>query len=202
MANEINKSLSAYHLSTGTEKLYTPAKKNFFEFIVEGLGDLLKPGVDENLASNIDYIYNTQEAIRLTVHSTSVPHPEISVLTIRKGNSVSKYPGVPTYSEGTLVCTDLVGSQTKAILEAWQNLAYDPLTDKGGRAYRKDGLGCKKNATLIEYTADHQKVREWQLIGCWISNISEEDYNQESDDIQRISCTIVYDRAIPLFENI
>lgn len=193
MADTINKSLSTYHLSTGTERTYQPAKKNFFEFQVEGLNNILKAGVDENMAEGNDYIVNAEEAIRLTVHEASVPHFELSTLSIRKGNSVVKYAGVPSFNAGTLICTDLIGSQSKSILEAWQNLAYNVLKDTGGRA-----INYKKNATLIEYTADHEKVREWQLIGCWVKSISEDNYNQESDDIQRITCSIEYDRAIPL----
>lgn len=199
---DINKALSTYHLSTGTERTYQPGKKNFFEFVVEDLGDLLKPGIEENLAEEQDYITNGQEVIRITVHETSVPHFELATLSIRKGNSVVKYAGVPTFNEGTLVCTDLIGAQSKAILEAWQNLAYNVVTDKGGRAYKTDGTGYKRNATLIEYTADHVRVRSWKLIGCWISNITEENYNQETDDIQRVTCTIQYDRAIPEIENV
>ena len=194
---DINKALSTYHLSTGIERTWQPAKKNFFEFVVEDLGDLLKPGVEAELAEDSDYITNGQEVIRLTVHETSVPHFELATLSIRKGNSVVKYAGVPTFNEGTLVCTDMIGAQSKAVLEAWQNLAYNVVTDKGGRA-----VNYKHNATLIEYTADHVRVRSWKLIGCWISNITEENYNQETDDIQRVTCTIQYDRAIPETENV
>lgn len=118
MADEINKALSTYHLSTGTERTYQPAKKNFFEFIVEDMGDLLKPGVDADLAEESDYISRGQEIIRLTVHETSVPHFQLSTLSIRKGNSVVKYAGVPTFEAGTLVCTDMIGAQSKAVLEA------------------------------------------------------------------------------------
>lgn len=194
---EINKALSAYHLSTGVERSWQPAKGNFFEFIVEDLGELLKEGVDADLAEDSDYITNGQEVIRLTVNSATVPHFELSVLSIRKGNSVSKYPGVPTFNEGPLVCNDMIGAQSKAVLEAWRRLCYDVTTDKGGRA-----INYKKNCTLIEYTADHVRVRSWKIIGCWISNISEDDYNAETDDIRRVNCTIQYDRAIPEVENV
>ena len=199
---EINKALTTYHLSTGVERVYQPAKGNFFEFIVEDLGDLLKPGVDEELAEDQDYITNGQEVIRLTVHETTIPHFQLATLSIRRGNSVVKYAGVPTFEAGSLVCTDMIGAQSKAILEAWQNLAYNVLTDKGGRAYTADGRGYKRNATLIEYTADHVRVRSWKLVGCWISNITEENYNMESDDIRRVTCAIEYDRAIPEVENV
>ena len=191
MAN-INDGLSAYHLSTGTHRAYQPAKKNFFEFIVEDLDKLLKPGVEVDLAEDSDYITNGQEVIRLTVNKAPVPHFELNDIEIRKGNSIVHYAGTPTFSDGTLEVDDMIGAQSKAVLEAWQNLAYNVVTDKGGRA-----IDYKKNATLIEYTSDHVKVRSWKLIGCWIKNISEDDYDKTNDDLVRVQGTIRYDRAIP-----
>ena len=89
----------------------------------------------------------------------------------------------------------MIGAQSKAVLEAWQNLAYNVVTDKGGRA-----INYKRNATLIEYTSDHVKVRSWKLIGCWIKNVSEDDYDKTNDDLRRVTGTIRYDRAIPEIE--
>ena len=191
MAN-INDGLSAYHLSTGTHRAYQPAKKNFFEFIVEDLDNLLKPGVEVDLAEDSDDITNGQEVIRLTVNKAPVPHFELNDIEIRKGNSVVHYAGTPTFSDGTLEVDDMIGAQSKAVLEAWQNLAYNVVTDKGGRA-----IDYKKNATLIEYTSDHVKVRSWKLIGCWVKDISEDPYDKTNDDLRRVTGTIRYDRAIP-----
>ena len=193
MAN-INDGLSAYHLGS-THRAYQPAKKNFFEFIVEDLTHLLKPGVEQELAQDSDYITDGQEVIRLTVNKAPVPHYELNEIEIRKGNSSVWYAGTPTYSEGTLEVDDMIGANSKAVLEAWQNLAYNVLSDQGGRA-----INYKKNCTLIEYTSDHVKVRSWKLIGCWIKGISENDYDKESDDLQRVQATIRYDRAIPEVE--
>lgn len=192
---KINDGLSTYHLSTGTHRSYQPAKGNFFEFIVEDLGDLLKPGVEEELAEDTDYITNGQEVIRLTVNKAPVPHFELNDIEIRKGNSVVHYAGTPTFNDGTLEVDDMIGAQSKAVLEAWQNLAYNVVTDKGGRA-----IDYKRNATLIEYTSDHVRVRSWKLIGCWVKNIEEGDYDKESDDLRRVTGTIRYDRAIPNIE--
>ena len=189
---KINDGLSVYHLSTGTHRAYQPAKKNFFEFIVEDLDNLLKPGVEVDLAEDSDYIRNGQEVIRLTVNKAPVPHFELNDIEIRKGNSIVHYAGTPTFNDGTLEVDDMIGAQSKAVLEAWQNLAYNVVTDKGGRA-----IDYKKNATLIEYTSDHVKVRSWRLIGCWIKNISEDDYDKTNDDLVRVQGTIRYDRAIP-----
>lgn len=191
MAN-INDGLSTYHLSTGTHRAYQPAKGNFFEFIVEDLDRLLKPGVEKSLAQDNDYITNGQEVIRLTINKAPVPHFELEDIEIRKGNSVVHYAGTPTFSDGSIEIDDMIGADSKAVLEAWQNLAYDVINDQGGRA-----INYKKNATLIEYTSDHVEVRSWKLIGCWVKNISEDDYDKESDGLRRVTGTIVYDRAIP-----
>ena len=187
---KINDGLSAYHLGS-THRAYQPAKKNFFEFIVEDLTNLLKPGVEKELAQEADYITDGQEVIRLTVNKAPVPHYELNEIEIRKGNSSVWYAGTPTFSEGTLEVDDMIGANSKAVLEAWQNLAYNVLNDQGGRA-----INYKKNCTLIEYTSDHVKVRSWKLIGCWIKGVSENDYDKESDDLQRVQATIRYDRAI------
>lgn len=195
MAEKMNPYLSTYHLSTGTHRAYQPAKRNFFEFIVEDLGTLLKPGVDESLANNSDYINNGQEVIRLTVNKAPDLHFELNDIEIRKGNSVVHYAGTPTFSDGTIEVDDMIGIQSKAVLEAWQALAYHVQSDTGGRA-----IDYKKDATLIEYTSDHVRVRSWKLIGCWIRAISEPDYDKENDDLARVSATIRYDRAIPDIE--
>lgn len=192
---KINDGLSTYHLSTGTHRVYQPGKGNFFEFIVEDLDNLLKPGVEKDLATTNDYILNGQEVIRLTVNKAPVPHFELEDISIRKGNSVVHYAGTPTFSDGTLEVDDMIGANSKAVLEAWQNLCYDVMTDQGGRA-----INYKKNATLIEYTSDHVRVRSWKLVGCWIKNISEDDYDKESDGLRRVQATIIYDRAIPSIE--
>ena len=188
-----NEGLSAYHLSSNPGLSYEPGRSNFFELIVEGLGDLLRAGVDENLAEESDYIENAQEVIRLTVNKATVPHFTQEAITIRRGNSVSKYAGAPAFSDGTIEVNDMIGADSKSVLEAWQRLSYDVTTDKAGRA-----ANYKKKATLIEYTADWKQVRYWDLIGCWVSGLSEEDYNKEQGSEKRVvTATITYDRAIP-----
>ena len=47
----------------------------------------------------------------------------------------------------------------------------------------------------MEYSPDQQLVRKWRLYGCWISSISEGDYDAESNDKKMISATIEYDKA-------
>lgn len=194
----INDGLSVYHLSTGTHRAWQPAKGNFFEFIVSDFDNLLKPGVDPTgqLTAD-DYITNGQEAIRLTVSKANVPHFEMDPIDIQKGNSVVHYAGVPKFTGGEITIDDMIGIQSKAVLEAWQNLAYNVITDKGGRA-----INYKKECTLLEYTSDHVLVRSWRLIGCWVSSVSEDAYDKTQDGLRNVTATVQYDRAIPELENV
>ena len=53
----------------------------------------------------------------------------------------------------------------------------------------------KKTCTLIEYTQDFEQIRSWTLYGCWISALSEDAFDKESDGKRQITATIEYDRA-------
>ena len=54
----------------------------------------------------------------------------------------------------------------------------------------------KKTCTLVEYTQDYEQIRSWTLYGCWISSLSEDDFDKENDGKRQIRATIVYDRAV------
>ena len=58
----------------------------------------------------------------------------------------------------------------------------------------------KKNCELVEYTQDFVPIRSWELIGCWISALSESDFDKESDGKRQITATIQFDKAIPTRE--
>jgi len=205
MIETTQEGLSTYHLGT-THRSYQPAKGNFFEFVLEDFGDLLRPGVSPRTAQESDYIQNGQEVIRLTVSKAGIPHFTLNDIQVKKGNSIVHYAGTPTFNETSIVVDDMIGAESKAVLEAWQNRAYMVSTDKGGRAYDykladgTDVKGYKRNATLIEYTSDHVEVRSWVLHGCWVSELSEDDYDKTNDDLRQVTAKIVYDYAEPTVE--
>ena len=97
---------------------------------------------------------------------------------------------------GSIVVDDVVGVDTKSILMAWQALAYNVYTRKGGRM--KD---YKKDCTLIEYTQDFKQIRSWELYGCWISELQEGDFDKTNDDKRQITASIQYDRAEMSLDN-
>ena len=184
-------SLSAQHISTNLAN-YEAARTGFFSLIVDDIDNIVNAafsGDPRNATAN-DKIARAQETLKLNVVKAPVPHFSLKPEEFRRGNDVVKFAGVPTFDAGDITVDDVVGMDTKSILMAWQALAYNVYTRKGGRM--KD---YKKNATLIEYTQDFEQIRSWTLYGCWISKISEGEFDKENDGKRQISATIEYDRA-------
>ena len=188
----MSNSLSAQHISTNLAN-YEAARTGFFSLIVDDIDNIIKAsysGANAQEAAAGDKIARAQEILKLNVVKAPVPHFELSKQTYRRGNDEVHFAGVPTFNSGSIVVDDVVGMDTKAILMAWQGLAYNVHTRKGGRM--KD---YKKNATLIEYTQDFEQIRSWTLHGCWVQNITEGDFDKESDGKRQVTAAIVYDRA-------
>jgi hypothetical protein len=198
-------SLNAVHISENLAD-YEAARSGFFTLLVgngetfnadnkdtwNSINGLPSPYADkEAIAANGD---NTQQKLlALNVTKAFVPHFSLEVLEYKRGNEKVKFAGTPSYESGSLTVDDVVGIDTKNILLAWQAQAYDVHTGKGGRMKH-----YKKNCTLIEYTQDYEQIRKWDLRGCWISALSEEDFDKENDGKRQISVTIEYDKAIPV----
>ena len=181
-----------YHLADNPD-LYEIQRSNNFEFQVgfDVAGKILKSGVTTRAAEDFLDGATSQEYLRLAVTKASIPNFSQDIITIKRGNSVMKAAGLPTFSEGTLVVNDFIGADIKSILMAWQRLSYDVTTEKIGKM-----SDYKFNCTLTEYTPNYEQVRYWDLKGCWISEISEDDFNQESGDKKQITAKIQYDYAI------
>jgi hypothetical protein len=188
----MSNSLTAQHISTNLAN-YEAARSGFFSLIVDNIDNIVKASYtgDHSVATDSDKIKQAQEILKLNVTNAPVPHFSLQKQTYRRGNDVVNFAGVPEFSDGEITVDDIVGVDTKSILMAWQGLAYNVHTRKGGRM--KD---YKKDCTLVEYTQDFEQVRSWKLYGCWISNITEDAFNKEQDGKRAIRATIVYDRAI------
>lgn len=187
----MSNSLSAQHISTNLAN-YEAARSGFFSLIVDDIDNIIKAsfsGSTDNAADS-DKISNAQEILKLNVVKAPVPHFDLKVEEYRRGNDVVKFAGVPTFDTGSITVDDVVGMDTKSILMAWQALAYNVYTRKGGRM--KD---YKKTCTLIEYTQDYEQIRSWTLYGCWINKISEGEFDKENDGKRQITADIQYDRA-------
>ena len=179
----------AYHLADNPS-LYEPQRTNNFTFIVTDIDNILRVGVSAEEAEDSDYIKNASNTLSLSVVSASIPMFSQEPIIIRRGNSVMKVAGLPTFSDGSLEVYDYIGADSKSILMAWQNLSYNVNTEKVGlmRDY-------KKTCYLCEYDPDYKLVRTWKLLGCWVSSLSEDGFNQENGDKKVITAKIEYDKA-------
>lgn len=168
--------------------LYEPQRSNNFDFIVTGLDNIIRAGTNGDEAGAV--IVNAQETLRIAVNSAFVPHFTQEILSLNRGNDTIKYAGKITFPEGQFIINDYIGADTKSILMAWQNLSGNVKTEKVGHA-----SDYKKDAYLVEYTPDYTTVRRWVLKGCWISGISEGEYNHDNNELRKVTATIQYDKA-------
>ena len=143
----------AYHLADNPS-LYEPQRTNNFTFIVTGIDNILRVGVSAEEAEDNDYIKNAGNTLSFSVVSASIPMFSQEPITIRRGNSVMKAAGLPTFSEGSLEVNDYIGADSKSILMAWQNLSYNVNTEKVGLM-----SDYKKTCYLCEYSPDYKLVR-------------------------------------------
>ena len=178
-----------YHIAANPN-MFELQRSNNFEFVVTDIDGIVRAGMVGNEDEAIRIIKNAQEVISLSVARTSVPHFTQGIIEVKRGNSTIKYAGVPSFDAGSLEVIDYIGADTKSVLQAWQNLSYNVRTEKVGLVSE-----YKKDCYLIEYAPDGQVVRQWRLHGCWISGLSEPDYNAEGNDKRTITATIQYDRA-------
>jgi hypothetical protein len=187
----MSNSLSAKHISTNLAN-YEAARTGFFSLIVDDIDNIVSAAYSGERAdaTTNDKIARAQETLKLNVIKAPVPHFGVEVLQYKRGNDTVKFAGTPEYETGSITVDDVVGMDTKSILMAWQALTYNVYTRKGGRM--KD---YKKNATLIEYTQDFEQVRSWTLYGCWISKITEGEFDKENDGKRQITAELQYDRA-------
>ena len=193
-ANAISAGMTAQHIATNLES-YEAARSGFFVLKVSGLDNLLKSsykgGIDDgDAADNLMNQEKAEECLTLSVTTCTIPHYEVSTESFTRGNDTVYFATTPKYNGGSIKVDDFVGLDVKSVLMAWLRLAYDPHTLKGGRM-----KNYKKTATLIEYTQDYEPIRTWTIYGMFITKLTEDDFNKESDSKRQISADFVYDRA-------
>ena len=193
-----DQSLNTLHISENLAA-YEAARNSFFVFYVDPtqLTNLYSPDFDPDSGeakvedgTRFDG-QMASDALRLNVVKSSVPNFTIETHEYGRGNDVVKFAGVPTFKDGSITVDDVVGMRTKDMLYAWQYLAYNPITRKGGKM--KD---YKKTCTLIEYSQDYEQIRYWTLYGCFVTGIDEGEFDRENDGKRQMTVAISYDRAI------
>lgn len=173
--------IGTYHMADNANQ-YEIQRSNNFEFIV--------PNLEVEVRGNRVDAATVSDVIRLSVVSADIPHFSQSAIPVQRGNSTIKFAGVPTFNGGNIVLNDYIGADTLEILQAWQDMAYNPRTEKVGVSG-----DYKKKCVLFEYSPDYQLVRAWDMYGCWISSISEDTMNNEGNNKHTVTIKIEYDHG-------
>lgn len=189
--------LSIYHIAS-RPSIYEPMRDNTFEFLVHDIDNILKAGVDESVAAaDTDYVTNGQEELRYAVTRANIPNFTQDSFEVQRANMSVKFAGTMKWGDGSIEVVDYVDSESSSTLLAWQRLSGDPVTEKVGRA-----SAYKKHCTLLEYSADFELVRYWDIYGAWIKEANVAEKNAEGGNSKiTISATICFDKAVPHFGN-
>lgn len=183
----------AYHISNNTVE-YNPQRKNNFNLIINGLGDLPRVySIDQSMGDlgDVDIIRNGQEQVSLSLRSCTTPVVTQNPIEINRGNSTIKFAGKPTFNTITIEAYDYIGSDAKDTLLAWQYLSYNGRYDYVGSAWN-----YKKDCQLLQLTPDGTLVRYWDIKGAWVQSVTPGDFNMDSgDEPQTWQAELVYDFA-------
>ena len=196
MAIVDEKFIGAYHFSDSRDKyMYEPMRNNTFLFTVPNIGDLTQPY--DNAGSDVIKGTDAEEYLTLSVMKAPIPTYSIAPIEIRRGNSVMKAAGLPTFNQGELTVRDFIGADCLSVLQAWQKLAYDPETQLVGNM-----ADYKRDCYLTQYNVDYSEVvHRWLLKGCWISALSQNPVDVESGDARTVTATIQFDSGHILSAN-
>ena len=179
---------NAYHMVNYKDYEFEPQRSNNFEVQFTGLNNLVT--VDKS--SKLDGTKAT-DTIRLACAGSGTPGFSVETLKIQRGNAEVKFAGKASYDDSEIKLNDFIGKDVEKIISAWQGLVYNPRTQNIGKA-----SDYKKTGYLLEFSPDHAIVRQWELVGCWVSKVSYGDYSSDNPSLRQITATIVYDYAIPL----
>lgn len=169
------------------------ANRNSYKYLGASMLDaakILEPMRNNNFEVTIPSLANGDN-FTLSVASYSAPQINVSTINVSYANSKVKFAGLPEFPDSTIILNDYISMDTQDTIMAWHDMVYDPLTDEIGYAkdYKKDGI-------LTEYTAKGDFVRQWILQGCWPSQISLGDFNQEGGSVRQITVTLTYDKIM------
>lgn len=168
--------LGTYHMVMNSG--FEPQRNNNFELQITGLS-----GINSNAG---DYI-------TLSVADYAPPQINISSINVSYGNNSVKFAGKPEFPNSTITLNDFIGINIERVLFGWQKLVYDPDTQIVGRA-----VDYKKTAYLLEYDPSGQTPRQWQINGCWPAELQLGQFSQEGNSLRQITCTLIYDNAVPI----
>lgn len=158
-------------LSDVTDKYkWEPQRTNHFEVIINGL----------------------PQELTLAVSMFSLPNITNDPIEVAHQNSRHKYAGQANFAGAeSLEVIDYIGLDVEDIVDSWRTQVYNAETDKMGLA-----ADYKRDAYVVEYSPDYEKLRTWKIVGAWPSGVAFGDtLSMEGSEVKKVTLTIAYDRA-------
>lgn len=160
------------------------------------------------------------DALRLNCYSAARPSKNYDETTVHRINGEVHMPGKPHYEPMTVSFYDSVAqgvvpggvsgaSSTSAVLEAWNQLIYQPSSgDAFGSIPNLKGL-ARLHMLLPQDIAPGQDgiesgqplawqdsiAQSWAIIGCFPQNVNYGDLSYDNSEVQMVEVTLRYDRA-------
>ena len=133
-----------------------------------------------------------EEALALSIRNFTGPSMSVDPISIRTGNGIVQYAGAPQISNSPITFTDYIGKKTEQILLAWYCQVHNPLNDKIGfkEYYANDAL-------LYKWAPNGTRQISWWIMGAWINEYNQGNFDRSNPDQRQFSTTIMYDRCIP-----
>lgn len=182
----------AYHLSANPGQ-YQPQLAQNFLFIFPDFPRLLKEG--KTGEEDDAYVYDVSDKLQVSLISTDVPSYNQGEIVVRRGNSMSKYPGTITWQDLTMTFNSFEGASTKEAVLAWRALCYNVKKDLIPSLANAE-IPYKQTCYLLEYSGDWRLQRTWKIINAFPADVKFSGYSGESTDTkQTITLTLRYDRA-------
>lgn len=178
------------HLFMTSEAGFEPQHNNNFEFQVTGLGTMTRAGGEDFTSAEKQMLANSSDLI-LSLRQAFTPAEDISDIRIAYGNGSTRFAGVPSYNDGTIIWNDFYDKDIEYVLKLWQRAAYDPETGAVG-----DASNYKRTAYLTMYSPSGRVARRWKLFGVWIRAVNGDDMSNENATARGLSAVISYDYAV------
>lgn len=125
------------------------------------------------------------------IKQVSAPEFTDEVIKLDHINTYRKIRGKREWGSMSMTLYDpIVPSGAQAAME-WARLGYESVT---GRAGYSDFY--KKNLTLNIIGPPGDIVGEWIIVGAFVTNMSQGDFDWSSDDVVELGLEIEYDYAI------
>jgi len=107
------------------------------------------------------------DVARWTLQRCDAPTLSNSPIRIPYGNQEKKMPSAGEIDDITFACFDDMEGKVSTALYNWYKLGNNPETGEVGEA--KD---CKFDCTLISAKPNGEAVKQWKLLGAWLSQLS------------------------------